>query len=60
MTEVEIAWAAGIFEGEGCFTTMSNQRGKKYIGLQVNMTDEDVVLKLYNVFSSIGVTFAPW
>ena len=57
---VKVAWAAGIFEGEGCFTTMSNPSGKKYVGLQVNMTDEDVVEKLFDVFSEIGGTFAPW
>lgn len=59
ISPVDIAWAAGIFEGEGCFSTFPNQNNtRRYIGLQVNMTDEDVVERLYNVFG-VG-TFAPW
>lgn len=57
---IDIAWAAGIFEGEGCFTTMKNTHGKQYIGLQINMTDEDVVEKFYNIFVNIGGTFNLW
>jgi hypothetical protein len=62
-TEVDpiaVAWAAGIFEGEGCFATFKNHQGRRYMGLQVNMCDEDVVQKLYDTFASIGGTFAPW
>jgi hypothetical protein len=40
MTEIEIAWLAGILEGEGCFMF----RGTAKISLQ--MTDEDVVVKV--------------
>src|SRR6266498_5295137 len=39
MTNIELAWAAGLFEGEGCFTTGLNG----YPRACLKMTDEDVV-----------------
>lgn len=43
--DLQIAWAAGILEGEGCFTEHS---GHPYI--LVDMTDKDVIEKLLSVF----------
>lgn len=37
--ELEVAWAAGLFEGEGCFRHRSGTR----IAAFLNMTDRDVV-----------------
>lgn len=45
MTDVEIAWVAGIIEGEGCLLL---ERGI-YPRVAVTMTDEDVILKLFKV-----------
>lgn len=45
MTDVEIAWFAGIFEGEGCIATTRS----KYPWLQVAMSDEDVIRRLHSV-----------
>lgn len=42
-TPAEIAWAAGLFEGEGFFTTSRAQNGKYYGRATIGMTDEDVV-----------------
>ena len=40
----ELAWAAGLFEGEGCvFSAGQNKYGYQYTALAVNMTDEDSV-----------------
>ncbi len=40
----DLAWAAGLLEGEGCFhTTLDRPR------ISVNMTDEDVLLRLQKV-----------
>ena len=43
-TKPDIAWAAGLFEGEGCISISSG-----YIRLLLNMTDEDVVNKFASV-----------
>jgi hypothetical protein len=46
-TEVEVAWFAGILEGEGCFSIMrySRRGGKSRDSLRVfvQMTDRDVI-----------------
>jgi len=45
--EARWAWAAGLFDGEGCIVIYDKQtvRGTQYkrVFLQVNMTDQDVV-----------------
>lgn len=44
ITEVEVAWVAGILEGEGCWTTKSAHGTTWWIA--VRMTDQDVVQRL--------------
>jgi hypothetical protein len=40
----ELAWAAGLFEGEGCITVSHNGSGtKNQPVLRLNMIDEDTV-----------------
>jgi hypothetical protein len=41
----DLAWAAGLIEGEGCFTLHT---GSPYF--QLDSTDEDVLQKLHKVF----------
>jgi hypothetical protein len=45
-TDIDIAWAAGLFEGEGCFTASRNSSGRyPAFVCCLGMTDEDVVLR---------------
>lgn len=44
--ETDLAWAAGLIEGEGCFTCHS----KHHPYFLLDMTDKDVVEKLQKVF----------
>ena len=44
----ERAWAAGLFEGEGCFTRSLRGRGMR-LAATLSMTDEDVVRRFYAV-----------
>ena len=44
---IDIAWAAGLFEGEG--TIFFHTNSKRY-RLGLKMTDEDVVEKFFNIF----------
>lgn len=49
----ELAFLAGVFEGEGCATHTRDSRTKEITGrfrLSVSMTDEDVVKRFYNFF----------
>lgn len=50
MTDLEIAWVAGIIEGEGCISINNGRRDyDAYPLLRVAMTDEDVIRRLHRV-----------
>lgn len=42
-SSTDIAWAAGLFEGEGCFSAGYRPSGKAYVVAVLSMTDRDVV-----------------
>ena len=44
--ETDLAWAAGLIEGEGCFTLHS----KKHPYFLLDMTDKDVLEKFQSIF----------
>lgn len=54
----EIAWAAGLFEGEGSIFA-NNNAGRKYLGLNLSSTDEDVVRK-FAVIMGCGKVYGPY
>jgi hypothetical protein len=41
--EIDVAWAAGLFEGEGCWNIYVRKSGKLQIQAALGMTDGDVV-----------------
>ena len=46
MTERELAWAAGCFEGEGCISIdrfYRNNRMQYYLRVSLSNTDEDII-----------------
>jgi hypothetical protein len=46
----EVAWAAGIFEGEGTFKITRGSDGfPRFVGLVIEMTDEDVIRRVHGV-----------
>lgn len=49
-----VAWAAGILEGEGCFSIFHRKNAKwdhKSVAIHCEMTDQDTILKLSKVFN---------
>ena len=55
------AWAAGLFEGEGCFSTFrkeSDGHVYQYPRAQMNMTDEDAIRRFHSVVG-IGSVSGP-
>lgn len=50
MTDVHIAWAAGLFEGEGCIS--DHGRGFR---CSVEMTDKDIITRLQSLFPGPSV-----
>ncbi len=55
MNEIEIAWLAGLFEGEGHI----GFSGKYSVNLSINMTDEDVIEKCFKL-ASVGRRHGPY
>lgn len=63
LSPVDLAWVAGLLEGEGFFTIakphyMDNGklRGRGQVGIGCGMTDEDVILKL-RAITGVGIIF---
>jgi len=59
-TQVEIAWAAGLFEGEGCITWQKRANRRGCPVLQIRMTDEDVLRKFCKVVGRGKVETKPY
>ena len=57
MTEIEAAWLAGLFEGEGCITAKKAAGNQRF--LLIKMTDEDVVRKAHLV-AGVGKVYGPY
>lgn len=51
----DIAWLAGIFEGEGCFEIGKNGM----VRLTIAMTDRDVIERIDELFPSNGISVRP-
>lgn len=59
MTEVEIAWIAGIIEGEGSITIKNygSERPEDYPILRVAMTDEDIIRRIHRITNVGNVNY---
>ena len=49
---LDIAWLAGLLEGEGCFKIQSSGGYKGSISIALQMTDKDVVERVANLFQT--------
>lgn len=47
-TELEVAWAAGLWEGEGCFS-LSRVRNRVQPQAVISSVDEDVIVKFHKI-----------
>lgn len=56
MTEADYAWAAGLFEGEGCLTWLKRPGQYNYPTTTLSMTDEDVVRRFAAIIGIGKVT----
>lgn len=50
--EAQVAWAAAIFEGEGCFAVDRKEHGSPR--LRIVMTDEDVLRRFHEIVEGKG------
>lgn len=57
-SEKEIAWMAGLFEGEGCVTINPHYRNSNpYVRVSLGMTDADVVEKFHRILGLGAVDY---
>jgi hypothetical protein len=49
----DLAWAAGLFEGEGCFSEVRGGR-TIHLALSLEMTDQEIVQRFYDILQSSG------
>lgn len=61
MTEVETAWAAGLFEGEGSIVChkIINRANSYRVTLTMTMVDRDVVERFYHIVG-VGSFLGPY
>ncbi len=60
MYETDVAWSAGLLEGEGCFTVFRRTSAKwdhKTSAIHCEMTDEDTIRRLHSIFKVGNVIF---
>jgi hypothetical protein len=57
-TPLDVAWAAGLFEGEGSFVFYATKTSKRRITASLTTTDEDVIRKFCSVVG-LGVIYGP-
>lgn len=58
-SEIELAWAAGFFEGEGCVTYGGTSTGYAYAKATIGTTDPDVLLKFQRAVG-MGKIYGPY
>lgn len=55
ISEAEIAWAAGLFEGEGCIVISPGATGQLRVALHLASTDLDVVETFHRIVGAGGI-----
>jgi hypothetical protein len=58
MEREQLAWAAGLFEGEGCFNAHRRSDGQYSVQARLAMTDEDVVRR-FAAIVGLGRVYGP-
>jgi hypothetical protein len=53
----DLAWAAGLFEGEGCFSEVRGGR-TIHLALSLEMTDQEIVQRFYDILQRSGAVGA--
>lgn len=59
-TQAEIAWAAGLFEGEGCISFGSSNPDYRLPKMQITMSDRDVLLRFERIVAAGSVSEKPF
>lgn len=55
MTETELAWFTGIFEGEGCIVN----DGANSVHIKIQMTDQDIIERVFSLAECGSIIICP-
>lgn len=57
----QVAWAAGVIEGEGCFALVKNYKARlgKTAKITVQMNDLDIIERLQSIFEAGRIYYRP-
>lgn len=58
-TREELAWVAGLFEGEGCVSAIVRTHGAPRLNTSVKMTDLDVLERAQRI-TGLGKVYGPY
>lgn len=50
MTEAEVAWAAGFYEGEGCVTLITHRQKYSYLRIKLPQVNREPLERLVDLF----------
>lgn len=56
-SEVQLAWAAGFFDGEGCFTARKGANGRRYLNLQIAQSEPTELLERFVDMFGVGKVY---
>ena len=56
-SKIEVAWLAGLLEGEGCFYI--DKKSKNRVMIEIGMTDLDIIQRVAKLFNRKIVSFKP-
>lgn len=57
-TKLDMAWVAGLFEGEGCFGSYLSNKSRSFVA-RIGMTDQDVVRRFAAIMGHGWVAIKP-
>src|ERR1700693_2978835 len=58
-SSIDRAWAAGLFDGEGC-TCIQHGNGYKYLHLDIGQVHVEVLKKFHDVVGGLGKIHGPY
>ena len=59
MHKIELAWAAGFWDGEGCLTTVDNGKGNRYPQINISQAHPEVLVRFHKAMG-VGAIHGPY
>lgn len=60
MSDTEIAWAAGFYDGEGCTSNSTASGRYRYLSLQISQAEPTTLHRFWEAVGQIGKVYGPY